>query len=91
MWGESQKGFRKIKPKRKALASRTYRHVVNQELRAGVDTDPAKIPKKRLRLWSGARLDDAIQYKLNRRLRLNSQPRKSPEARARRRARRSGG
>jgi hypothetical protein len=87
-WGESQKGFRKVKPKKKAQSSRAYRRIVTLTLHDGMDPGEVGISRKRLNLWSGPRLGDHIEAKLKRRSRLQDSPRKSPEARDRRRLRR---
>jgi hypothetical protein len=68
MWGEPQKGFRKIKPRRKAQIARANRHAVSRALQSGADA--AAVPRKRTQFWSGPRLGHAIALKLERRRRL---------------------
>jgi len=85
-WGESQKSFRRKKPLRKAQVTRAHRRVVSLALRDG--RDPGEVSRKRLRFWTGPRLGDQIDWKLSRRAALQESPRRSPEARSRRRLRR---
>ena len=90
-WGESQKGFRKVKPKRKAQVSRANRHAVAVVLHDGRDPAEEGVAGKRKVFWAAPRLGDVIEAKLQRRARLNESPRKSPAARQRRRLRRGKG
>ena len=85
-WGENQKAARRNIPKKKALLSRAHRKAVSQGLATATDPDEIAVRRKSLRKWSGPTLGVALQGRCARREATEAMPRKSPEARQRRRA-----
>jgi hypothetical protein len=85
--GEYPKAFRRNHPVRKAKAERAARHEVRRRLAEGRE-DVEDVRRREVRKWRPARLRDLIPWKKSRRQELQEDPRKSTEARDRRRSRR---
>lgn len=90
-WGENQKAFRKTWPKKKARLQRSYRREWRESLRS---QDSDAIDDRAIRRtphmkWTGPRLGEWVQNREERAERLRQDPRKSTEARERRRQRRT--
>jgi hypothetical protein len=83
--GKYPKAFRRKHPVQQAEAERAARREVRRRLANGHD-DVDEVRRREVRKWSPAGLRDLIRAKLARRLHLQENPRKSPEARARRRS-----
>jgi hypothetical protein len=85
--GEYPKAFRRQHPIQQARAERAARREVRRRLAEGRE-DVEEVRRRTVRKWPPVRLGDLIQQKADRRARVQGEPRKSVEARERRRQRR---
>ena len=84
---EYPKAFRRQHPLKQAKAERAARREVRSRLAQGRE-DADAVRRREVRSWPLTRLGDLIAGKLARRREVQDNPRKSPEARERRRRRR---
>jgi hypothetical protein len=85
--GEYPKAFRRSHPVKQAKAERAMRREVHRRLAAGRE-DVEAVSRRVVRKWPPARLGELIQQKVARREHLRQEPRRSTEARERRRTQR---
>jgi len=85
-WGENQKAARRNLPLKRARLQRAYRRAAQVELSRGQDADPGPIRRRLLGKWAGHTRQVHLEQQGGRRERLQNEPRRSAEARARRRA-----
>jgi hypothetical protein len=86
--GENQKAARRNLPLKRARIQRAYRHAVKAELSLGEDAEPGAVRRKEFRKWKGPIRRDHLDRQLARRHELQVDPRRSEEARGRRKSRR---
>lgn len=86
--GENQKAARRNLPLKRARIQRAYRHAVQAELRLGEDAEPGALRRKPFCKWGAQTRRFHLDQQRARRQELQVDPRRSEEARRRRKSRR---
>lgn len=86
VWGENQKGSRKLIPLARARNARQYRHAVAAALRGGAED--LTIRRKDWSKWVGPTRAEHLERMAEQRKKLDLTPVRTEETRARRQARR---